>query len=157
MFFKCYIMLIKVRPPWKWELQLLCYGQEWQRTFEIYIRNFMISITTRHLKLHSNHNIPKYLWLPLRQFCRFFRLGASQYLVVGDRLSGWTSIFHTPCGSVCASLNCVIQCQRNFFSVLMCHVNYLVTTVQNLSLRKFCRQIFDNICLKSRRRQDFAL
>ena len=50
-------------------------------------------------------------------FADFFEFGGHHYLVVGDRLSGWSEIFSTPSGSSCSGAHGLIKCLRSLFSV----------------------------------------
>ena len=76
-----------------------------------------------------NHNAPSQAQLPLQHseppltpfeaiFQDIVLFGGSHYLVIGVRFSGWTSVFHTSCGSVSAGAHGLIQWLRNFFSIL---------------------------------------
>jgi hypothetical protein len=49
-------------------------------------------------------------------FADFFEFGGHHYLVVGDRLSGWSEIFSTPSGSARSGARGLISCLRSFFS-----------------------------------------
>ena len=49
-------------------------------------------------------------------FADFFEFGGHHYLVVGDRLSGWSEIFSTPSGSSLSGARGLISCLRSFFS-----------------------------------------
>lgn len=50
-------------------------------------------------------------------FADFFECGGHHYLVVGDRLSSWSEIFASPCGTSQAGANGLISNLRRFFSV----------------------------------------
>ena len=50
-------------------------------------------------------------------FGDFFSFGGNYYLVVGDRLSGWTEIFSTPTGSCNSGARGLVKCLRRMFSV----------------------------------------
>lgn len=49
-------------------------------------------------------------------FADFFEFGGHHYLVIGDRLSGWSEIFSTPSGSSLSGARGLISCLRSFFS-----------------------------------------
>ena len=49
-------------------------------------------------------------------FADFFEFGGNHYLVIGDRLSGWTEIYPTPSGSQYAGSRGLIRCLRLFFT-----------------------------------------
>ena len=49
-------------------------------------------------------------------FADFFNFGGKHYLVVGDRLSGWSEIFSTPSGTAWSGSRGVIACLRSLFS-----------------------------------------
>ena len=49
-------------------------------------------------------------------FADFFDFGGHHYLVIGDRLSGWSEIFATPSGSHYSGARGLIACLRSFFS-----------------------------------------
>lgn len=49
-------------------------------------------------------------------FADFFDFGGHHYLVAGDRLSGYTEIFHTPTGSSSAGANGLVKCLRKWFA-----------------------------------------
>ncbi len=49
-------------------------------------------------------------------FADFFEFGGHHYLIVGDRLSGWSEIFSTPSGSSLSGARGLISCLRSFFS-----------------------------------------
>lgn len=49
-------------------------------------------------------------------FADFFDFGGYHYLVIGDRLSGWSEIFATPSGTSYAGARGLIACLRSFFA-----------------------------------------
>ena len=49
-------------------------------------------------------------------FADFFEFSGQHYLVVGDRLSGWSEIFATPSGTSHSGARGLIACLRSFFS-----------------------------------------
>ena len=49
-------------------------------------------------------------------FSDFFQFGGNNYLVVGDRLSGWTEVYSTPSGSQRSGARGLVQCLRSFFA-----------------------------------------
>ena len=49
-------------------------------------------------------------------FADFFDCGGCHYLVIGDRLSGWTDVFQCTPGSPRAGAEGLISCLRNYFS-----------------------------------------
>jgi hypothetical protein len=49
-------------------------------------------------------------------FADFFEFGGNYYLIIGDRLSGWTEVYSTPAGSQYAGSRGLIRCLRMFFS-----------------------------------------
>ena len=60
------------------------------------------------------HNPPS---TPFEQvFADFFCFGGYHYLVVGDRLSGWTDVFSTPSGTSGAGARGLVKCLRRMFS-----------------------------------------
>ena len=55
--------------------------------------------------------------LPFQQiFADFFAFAGRHFLVVGDRLSGWSEIYSTPTGSHYSGSRGLIRCLRSFFS-----------------------------------------
>ena len=50
-------------------------------------------------------------------FADFFSFSGHHYLIVGDRLSGWTEIFSTPTGTTAAGARGLIKCLRRMFSI----------------------------------------
>ena len=48
-------------------------------------------------------------------FSDFFEFGGHHYLVIGDRLSGWTEVYSTPSGSQYSGARGLIRCLRSFF------------------------------------------
>ena len=48
-------------------------------------------------------------------FADFFEFAGRHYLVVGDRLSGWTEIYSTPSGSQYSGAKGLVRCLRSFF------------------------------------------
>ena len=76
---------------------------------------------------HCNRNAPSNAHIPSASpnppstpfekiFCDFFSFGGNHYLVIGDRLSGWTEIFSTPTGSSHSGARGLISCLRTLFS-----------------------------------------
>ena len=60
------------------------------------------------------HNPPS---SPFEQvFADFFQFAGHHYLVVGDRLSGWTDVFSTPSGSSISGARGLVKCLRRMFS-----------------------------------------
>ena len=49
-------------------------------------------------------------------FADFFQFAGNNFLVVGDRLSGWSEIFSTPSGTSQAGSRGLIKCLRDLFS-----------------------------------------
>ena len=49
-------------------------------------------------------------------FADFFEFGGHHYLIVGDRLSGWSEIFATPTGSAWSGARGLIACLRSHFA-----------------------------------------
>ena len=49
-------------------------------------------------------------------FADFFHAGGNHYLVVGDRLSGWTEIFSTPIGTSNSGASGLTKCLRSMFA-----------------------------------------
>ncbi|MEL6802938.1 MAG: integrase, partial [Bacteroidota bacterium] len=49
-------------------------------------------------------------------FSDFFEFAGRNYLVTGDRLSGWVEIFSTPCGSAQSGARGLVKCLRQWFS-----------------------------------------
>ena len=49
-------------------------------------------------------------------FGDFFSFGGHHYLVVGDRLSGWSEVYSTPSGTPQAGAKGLIRCLRSFFA-----------------------------------------
>ncbi len=49
-------------------------------------------------------------------FADFFEFGGSHYLVAGDRLSGFTEVFHTPSGTSSAGSRGLVKCLRKWFA-----------------------------------------
>ena len=49
-------------------------------------------------------------------FSDFFAYGGRHYLVIGDRLSGWSEIYSTPTGTQYAGAKGLIRCLRVFFA-----------------------------------------
>ena len=49
-------------------------------------------------------------------FADFFDFGGHHYLVAGDRLSGFTEVFHTPTGTSSAGARGLIKCLRKWFA-----------------------------------------
>ena len=75
---------------------------------------------------HCNRNAPSNAHLPSiateppktpfeKIFGDFFSFGGNHYLVIGDRLSGWTEIFSTPTGSSQSGARGLITCLRSLF------------------------------------------
>ena len=55
--------------------------------------------------------------LPFEQvFSDFFAFGGHHYLIVGDRLSGWSEVYSTPSGTSYAGSKGLIRCLRSFFT-----------------------------------------
>ena len=48
-------------------------------------------------------------------FSDFFEFGGHHYLIVGDRLSGWSEVYATPSGSQYSGARGLIRCLRTFF------------------------------------------
>ncbi len=76
---------------------------------------------------HCNRNAPSNSHVPSvtpdppstpfeKIFSDFFSLGGNHYLVIGDRLSGWTEIFSTPTGTSKSGAHGLIMCLRKLFS-----------------------------------------
>ena len=60
------------------------------------------------------HNPPS---TPFEQmFADFFNFAGYNYLVVGDRLSGWTDVFETPSGTSGSGAQGLIKCLRRMFT-----------------------------------------
>ena len=85
-----------------------------------------IEKTREHCK-ECNRNAPSQAHLPAEPinppatpfeqvFADFFQFAGCHYLVVGDRLSGWTEIYRTPSGSQYAGAKGLIRCLRSFFT-----------------------------------------
>ena len=54
---------------------------------------------------------------PFQQvFADFFEFGGNHYLIVGDRLSGWTEVYSTPSGTQYSGSKGLIRCLRSYFS-----------------------------------------
>ena len=51
-----------------------------------------------------------------QMFADFFHFSGYSYLVVGDRLSGWTDIFETPSGTSRAGAQGLVRCLRRMFT-----------------------------------------
>ena len=49
-------------------------------------------------------------------FSDFFEFGGRHFLVVGDRLSGWSEVFSTPTGSSWSGARGLIACLRSFIA-----------------------------------------
>ena len=49
-------------------------------------------------------------------FSDFFQFGGHHYLIIGDRLSGWSEVYCTPPGSQYAGARGLIRCLRTFFT-----------------------------------------
>ena len=49
-------------------------------------------------------------------YADYFNFGGNHYLVIGDRLLGWTEIYSTPSGSGTAGSRGLIKCLRDLFS-----------------------------------------
>lgn len=49
-------------------------------------------------------------------FADFFEFGGHHYLVIGDRLSGWSEVFSTPTGSAWSGARGLIACMRSFIA-----------------------------------------
>ena len=49
-------------------------------------------------------------------FADFFDFGGNHYLVAGDRLSGFTEVFHTPSGTSRAGSRGLVRCLRKWFA-----------------------------------------
>jgi hypothetical protein len=76
---------------------------------------------------HCNRNAPSQAAMPTEPasvpltpfekiFADYFEFGGRHYLVVGDRLSGWSEVYLTPSGSEHAGSKGLIKCLRSFFS-----------------------------------------
>jgi len=74
-----------------------------------------------------NHNAPSQAPLPSTPatppstpfeeiFADYFDCAGRHYLVIGDRLSGWSDVFQSPHGSPQAGADGLITCLRNYFS-----------------------------------------
>ena len=76
---------------------------------------------------HCNRNAPSQASTPSEPadppscpfehiFADFFDFGGHHYLVAGDRLSGFTEVFHTPKGSSNAGARGLVKCLRKWFA-----------------------------------------
>ena len=62
----------------------------------------------------------------------FFEFAGHDYLVTGDRLSGWPEIFSTPSGTTYAGARGLIACLRKFLPLLESLKRFQAMAVQNL-------------------------
>ena len=76
---------------------------------------------------HCNRNAPSQAVQPAQMvnppttpfqqvFADFFEFGGCHYLIVGDRLSGWTEVYSTPTGTQYSGSKGLIRCLRSYFS-----------------------------------------
>ena len=83
--------------------------------------------STRSRCTECNRNAPSQAPLPSEPavppstpfeqvFGDFFEFGGHHYLVVGDRLSGWSEVFATPSGSTLSGARGLISCLRSLFA-----------------------------------------
>ena len=74
-----------------------------------------------------NRNAPSQAPLPPQQtdppttpfeqvFADYFEFGGNHYLIVGDRMSGWSEVYSAPSGSWYAGARGLLRCLRSFFS-----------------------------------------
>jgi hypothetical protein len=77
--------------------------------------------------IHCNQNAPSQPSLPATStsppstpfesvYADFFEFAGHHYLVIGDRLSGWSEVFACPTGSINAGAAGLIRCLRSFFA-----------------------------------------
>ena len=76
---------------------------------------------------HCNRNAPSQASLPAENitppttpfqqvFSDFFEFAGKHYLIVGDRLSGWTEVYSTPFGSQRSGAKGLVSCLRQYFT-----------------------------------------
>ena len=49
-------------------------------------------------------------------FADYFEFEGNHYLIVGDRMSGWSEVYSAPSGSWYAGARGLLRCLRSFFS-----------------------------------------
>ena len=87
----------------------------------------MTFVRTRESCIHCNRNAPSQAATPPLPnpppstpfdaiFADFFKYGGHQYLVVGDRLSGWVEVYQSTAGSSQAGAAGLIRHLRSFFA-----------------------------------------
>ena len=73
-----------------------------------------------------NRNAPSQAAMPPQQsvppstpfeqvFADYFEFGGNHYLIVGDRMSGWSEVYSTPYGSSYSGARGLLRCLRSFF------------------------------------------
>ena len=83
---------------------------------------------------------------PFQQiFADFFDFAGRHYLVVGDRLSGWSEIYATPSGTQYAGARGLIHCFRFFFGRSEYQRKYLAMAVRNSLLMRLNSSFHDGM------------
>ena len=76
---------------------------------------------------HCNRNAPSQPPIPIKPinvpltpfeqvYADFFHFSGHNYLVIGDRLSGWTEVFSTPSGTTNSGARGLLKCLRRMFA-----------------------------------------
>ena len=64
--------------------------------------------------MRPQHSVPPST--PFEQvFADYFEFGGKHYLIVGDRMSGWSEVYSTPYGSSYSGARGLLRCLRSFF------------------------------------------
>ena len=53
---------------------------------------------------------------PSKNFADHFDYAGRHFLIVGDRLSGWSNVFGTPAGSIVTGANALLRVLRSYFA-----------------------------------------
>ena len=110
------IQRTKVYLGWSPGHKQLCFGRVYHMIYSEPVRN--VTFVTRMHQLRQPNprstEVPHPLLLN-RYLPIFFQFAGHHYLVIGDRLSGWSEIYSAPSGTEYSGAKGLVQCLRLFF------------------------------------------